>query len=231
MSQFTFDEATHCYRDNRGIVRPSVTRCMDQTGLADYSMVRADILERKSRLGTETHWATRLYDENDLDWNSLWEEVKPRVDAWAEFRAITGFTPFPNRIEFRHMACYNGMEYGMACDREGLLRGKLGVAEIKTSANEEDWHAIQLTGYVIGLPYERNSITGKAYDENGPLGREGSGGLAGFFAHERYVVRLMPNGKPKYVKYDDHNDWSTFDAALRLTNWRTNHRKPITEIE
>ncbi len=144
-----FDAATHSYTLN-GVTIPSVTRALDHAGLVSYDMVREDILERKSVLGSLVHQACHFYDEQDLDFNSLSEDVKPRLDAWANFRAETGFVP--RRIEKRYVATVNGMTYGLTVDREGFFKKDEAIIDLKTSAAVAPWCGIQLAGYALGVP-------------------------------------------------------------------------------
>src|SRR6266566_2325563 len=123
-----FDAATHAYTLN-GVNIPSVTRTLDHAGLVSYEMVRQDILEKKSWLGIKVHEACHYYDQNDLNWASLDEDVKPRLDAWASFRADTGFVP--QRIEARFVATVNGMTYGLTVDREGVFKKQEAIIDLK----------------------------------------------------------------------------------------------------
>lgn len=211
---FQFDHATHTYRVD-GITVPSVTRILDSAGLVSYGGIRTEVLERKSELGTKVHQATQFYDENDLDWNSLSDEVKPRVEAWASFRNDTGFQP--RQIEKRFIATVQQMQYGMTVDREGFFgrKNEEAVIEIKNSAKIESWHAIQLAGYALGLP----DIDGKT-----------TSSMALFCRRRRIVVQLLETGKYKKFDFTDRNDAGVFISALHVTHWKLSKGMKLEDL-
>ena len=96
MSAVDFDPATHTYT-SEGRRVPSVTQCIDR--LNDYSMVPADLLERKRELGTAVHQATALYDQDDLDWGSVADEVYPYLEAGSSFEMTPGSRPLISSCE------------------------------------------------------------------------------------------------------------------------------------
>ena len=208
-----FQEATHSYILD-GVHIPSVTRIIDHAGIVSYDMVRADVLERKSKLGTLVHQACHYYDENDLDWSSISEEVKPRVDAWASFRSDTGFVP--RRIEVRYVATVNGMTYGLTADREGFFKKDEAIIDIKTSADVADWVAIQTAGYALGVPDFEGQVLSP---------------LALFYRRRRLAVQLLPNGKYMKRDFEDRNDATVFISGLHITNWKIAHGSALRKME
>lgn len=181
-------------------------------------MVRQDILERKSTIGTYVHLGTQFYDEGTagvgkgLDWKSLDDKTKGRVEAWAKFREDTGFVP--RLIEKRCVAEVNGMKFGLTVDREGRFRNAEAVIDIKTSESFHEWWAIQLGGYALGCP-----------------GPDGLSPLALFHSRRRMIVQLFDNGKYKKHDFNDRRDADIFIAALTITIWKTNHGIPIRRLE
>lgn len=213
MADFTFDENSHTYHTRNGIV-PGVTRILDHSGLVDYGMVRQEIMERKSILGSLVHQATHFADEQDLDFSSLSEDVKPRVDAWLSFRADTGF--IPRRIEKRYIATVNSMTFGLTVDREGLFKKDEVIIDLKTSAVIADWCGIQLAGYALGVP----DFDGKDVSP-----------MALFYRRRRMIVQLLETGKYRKFDYNDKQDARVFISALHISNWKMAHGSALRKIE
>lgn len=206
---FQFDESTHIY-SRKGSVIPGCTRILEHGGLTNYELVKNSIMERKSQLGRAVHSATHFYDQDDLDWNSLDDETKARTDAWADFRAKTGFVP--RQREVQCIACVNGMEYGMQIDAEGLIKKVDALVEIKITCEIMPSHGIQLAGYALGLPMNATESA-----------------LARFYQRKRYAVQLLPSGKAKLWPFEDPKDAEVFMWALGLANWKLKHGMKLTE--
>ena len=210
---FTFDAKTHAYARD-GVCIPSVTRILDHSGLVNFDMVRRDVLERKSTIGTLVHLATHYYDIGTLDFESLDDYTKGRTEAWINFRADTGFVP--RLIEKRYLAEVNGMTYGLTVDREGLLRKQECIVEIKTSASIENWHAIQCAGYALGVPdFEGRTSSPRVL----------------FARRRRMVVQLLADGRYKKKDFEDPRDADVFMSGLHISHWKMAHGEPIKEIE
>lgn len=213
----TFNAEDHRYfRD--GIEIPGVTRCLDHAGVADYSMIRKDILERSSEIGKLTHVACHYHDDGGLDWDSVPEFIKPRVHAWVKFVDTECFKPFPDRIEYQTLGIVNGMPYGMRIDRAGLMRGRPAIVEIKCTAEIMSQHGIQLAGYSMGLPMP------------GELDSEKTAAIVRFLRWERYVVQLRADGTFRLKRFNDRNDANIFTAALAITTWKLNEGVRIRDI-
>ena len=211
----TCDSSHRYHLDGREI--PGCTRVLDTAGISDYSTIREDILERASEIGRLTHTACEYFDDGGVDWNSIPEAVKPRVEAWAKFTSTEAFTP--GRIEHQIAASVHGMAYGMRVDRAGLMRGKPAIVEIKTTAQIMPQHGIQLAGYALGLPHS---------DETSPLD---TSPLLRFFRWERYVVQLRADGSFRLRRFAEHSDADVFTAGLRVTHWKMSKGIKIREIE
>jgi hypothetical protein len=208
-----FDEATHSYAmEGRSV--PSVTRVLDHAGLVSYDMVKREILERKSTIGTLVHTATHYYDIGDLDWSSLDEHTKGRTEAWVSFRTDTGFVP--RIIEEPYIATIHGMNYGLKIDREGLMHGQEAIVEIKNAATAEAWWAIQTAGYALGVP-------------DGKLKNNSPRTL--FARRRRLAVQLFPDGRYKKHDFTDFQDAEVFISSLHIALWKLNHGSPLRRIE
>lgn len=209
----TCDSSHRYHLDGREI--PGCTRVIDTAGISDYSVIREDILERASEIGKLTHTACEYFDDGGVDWNSIPEAVKPRVEAWAKFTSTEAFTP--GRIEHQIAASVHGMAYGMRVDRAGLMRGKPAIVEIKTTAQIMPQHGIQLAGYGLGLKHEGET------EDIGPLAR--------FLKWERYVVQLRADGTFRLQRFKDLQDANIFTSALAITWWKMSHGHKIRNLD
>lgn len=209
----TFEESTHAYKQD-GVSVPSCTRVLDHSGIASYDMVRQEILERKARIGTLAHTATQFYDEGDLDWDSIKDDIKGYVDAWVGFRSDTGFTP--RRIEDQFIATLNGMTFGLKVDREGIFCKSEAIVEIKTSVQYMPWWGIQLAGYALGLPdHEGKVLTPRAL----------------FARRRRIAVQLFSNGKYKKHDFNEPGDAEVFASGLHIAHWKISVGQKLRDME
>lgn len=206
-----FIDATHTYLlDGREI--PGCTRCLDHSGLVDFSMVRADILEKKSRLGQEVHRVIQYYCEDDLDMGSVADEALPYLHSWIKVQNHTQF--IPTQIEYQTTGCLEGLAYGMRIDLAGVFMGEESILDWKIG-KAQWWHGVQLAGYSIGLPH--NALTTA---------------MAKFARRKRYVVQLRADGEmAKVVPYRDMRDYRTFASALEITSRKMLEGKQIQPLE
>lgn len=208
---FEFDEDNHIYTQAR-VQLPGCTRVIDCAAPEYYATVAKDIIERKSQLGRRVHKATRFHDEGDLEWNSLSDEAKGRVESWVNFCAVWNFTP--NQHGTRLIAEFNGMKYGMEIDCAGLIKRQEAIIEQKTTASQEPIHQLQLAGYSMGLPHKTLLS---------PMSK--------FLARRRVIVYLNKGGKFKAVECTDRRDYTIFHAMLAVTWWKLEHKHKIRGIE
>lgn len=206
---FQFDESTHVY-SRAGKIIPGCTRILEHGGLTNYEFVNKSVMDRKSKLGRAVHEATLFYDQSDLNWGSLDDETKARVDGWVDFRQRTGFVP--RLREFQCLATVNGLEYGMQIDAEGLIKRCDALVEIKITAEIMPSHAIQLAGYALGLPMDATESA-----------------IARFYQRKRYAVQLLPTGKAKLHQFEDPHDAEVFMWQLGTTYWKLKHGIELKE--
>ncbi len=157
--------------------------------------------------------ATQYYDTGELDWASLDDYSKGRTEAWVNFRNDTGFVP--RLIEERYIAVVNGMSYGLTIDREGLMRGKETIIEIKTSAAAEPWWAIQTAGYALGVPGPDPNSSPRAL----------------FARRRRMAVQLFADGRYKKYDYVDNQDADVFMSGLHVATWKLSQGDKLRTIE
>lgn len=194
-----FDADTHTYWLGDAKV-PSVTRILSP--LTDLSAIPKGVLQYAADRGTAVHYGCELYDTDTLDWDSLTEELVPYIEAWAEFRAITGFKP--QRIESR--VFHPGLFYAGTLDRTGVIEGELAILDIKTSKTMYPTVGMQLAAYAEAL---------HATEPEAPRHTA------------RYAVQLKDDGTWKLHPYTDKTDWPTFVSLRTLVGWADKHQTRI----
>lgn len=192
MSALAFDEALHEYRlDGRRL--PSVTQVL--APLVDFSMVRKDVLERAQALGTAVHRMTELHDNDDLDEESLSEELRPYLAGWKKFRAECQFEP----VTVEHRMSHPVYRYAGTSDRTGVIKGRLAVLDIKK---------MMVLGPHIGpqlAAYEKLHQS------------------EGLNVLDRFALGLRPDGSYRLQPFTDPLDWQCFLAHLTIRNWKAKH--------
>lgn len=196
MAELLFDPAAHAYTvEGRRV--PSVTQVL--APLIDYSKVPPDTLERARLLGSAVHRMTELYDLDDLDMDSLADELRPYLTAWIKFRAETGFVPETIEKRMFHPA----LRFAGTPDRSGLINGRRAVVDIKKMLR---------LGPVIGLQL---AAYRELFAKNGTV------------IEDRYGLGLRADGTYRLVPYTDKSDWPTFLSLLTLRNWKEKHGHAI----
>lgn len=202
-ADITFDAAGHTYRRADGVEVPSVTEILRATGVStDFTELRETIGRRRAEgvdlkrdIGKALHADAHAYDDNDLDWSTVDERVKPYLEAWAVFRSNTGAEPLTRERIVYHA----GLEYVGTLDGIFRLPGVrlLGAArkvliDIKTGDPEDSGCQFQTAGYV------------EAY-ECGAMSRI-----------DRWGVQLVPDRRVPYLiePYTDWRDFQKFQAFV-----------------
>lgn len=202
---FSFDQGLHIYRDERGILIPSVTQCLKANGLISFAGINPAVLEHKRQLGTLVHQVTALYDQGeDLSEYDIPQEIWPYVLGYLNFREDCDFTP--SLIETRMLAEVHSMRFGMQPDRVGEIHGRPHILELKCGSEKHPAWAVQLAGYGTGLYGPRPTIA-RAALQLGPQFARG--------------YKLHP--------YDDPADFQIWMASLALTTWLRNHKLFVIE--
>jgi hypothetical protein len=190
----TYNDETHTYALD-GIRLKSVTQILDIAGLSNYSNIPEDILERARLFGTAVHDMTYLYDNNNLDTESLDPALVPYLAAWRAFLQVTGWTTEAiEQLVYSRRYLYAGRY-----DRKGIYNGKATLLDIKTGVKNKatvKLAGIQLSGYEIA----HNELNGAATIK------------------QRLCVWLGGDGKFKMEIYTDKSDQARFLAALTIAN-------------
>jgi len=198
----TYQDDLHLYRGEKGTEVPSTTQILDCVGLVDYSNVPGDTLEHKSRIGDAAHFATRLYDQDDLDPFSIHDEVMPYVQAYMNFVDEMGFVPEPEWIEKSMVHTVNGMPYGLTIDRIGKLTKSPTLSKYRTLielkcayAEEASWKW-QMSAYEMAVPKDERIV--------------------------RMALQLKPDKTFRCFPYQNPRDRDVFMWALALTHAKIN---------
>jgi hypothetical protein len=214
ISRLTFDEETHTfYFDGERV--PSVTEILKSAGTYNYDAagsgagysIPEEVLENARDRGKEVHEATQLDDEDDLDEESLSEDVLPYLDSYRAWRRDMGFKP-----ELIEQPVFDEqLRYAGICDRAGYIDHQHVVVDIKTVGGLKIWHSKQLAAYA-------NCVKKPG-------------------AHEwpwLIVLELKPNTKRGYHEHIFGPDaakgaFDVFVAALKIwkdrTEWTTKRRR------
>ena len=199
MDNFNFDAEAHVYTLD-GVRLPSVTEIIRP--LVDYEGVKPDVLEFARVRGTAGHLTCALYDQNDLDMDTLDPQLHGYLAAWVAF--TDHFHPRWGTIE---TPIYS-KTYGVAgCpDRTGQIDFKSTIVEIKLTAELMPSTGVQLSGYDV-------------------IGEE----RYGLAADELWGVQLRPNGTYRYEIFPRQR--ATFLACRShylglqgITAWKARHK-------
>ena len=143
MSELEFDEATHTYSVS-GKQMSSVTRILKSAGLIDERWFS----DEGARRGSYAHKALELYDQSDLDEETLDPGLVPYLDAWKKFRS-----EFPCEIlAVEERVVHPVYSYAGTLDRRVKLKGKDEKAVIDLKTGEpQNWHAVQTAAYAMAF--------------------------------------------------------------------------------
>lgn len=185
--QLDFDAETHVYRVGDRVL-PSVTQVLEEVGFVDKAWYTD---EGKTR-GTYVAEATALWDREELDVDTLDENLRGYLEAWVAFRAAWQCDILAIEEPVWHPTFW----YAGMLDRRARQRdaGKY-VLDIKTG-QEQCWHALQTAAYAECLRH-RDLIH-----------------------YDRAAVYLRPDGTFKFSRHSDPRDRDIFLAALAVCNWK-----------
>lgn len=186
-----FDPAGHVYRLD-GAVVPGVTTVI--ASLYDFSSIPAWILDRKSAIGRAVHLATELYDDGDLDEESVDPVVRPYLDAWIRFRKETGCAVLHSERQMSDPL----LRYAGTVDRVLAFGSVRWIADIKSTVVLDPAVGVQTAGY------KRLAIAEGLADESA----------------KRAAVQLRPDGTYRFVPYEKPDDERCFLSLLNVYHWR-----------
>lgn len=146
-----FDEKSHIYRNAQGVRVPSTTQIFNILGLTDFDGIPPDVLEWKRNYGIAVHAAVEFLVADDLNWDTLDEQIIP---------AVTGLECFLKKIEYQSEAAEERkvhslyqMEYGLTVDGRGTMlhQGKRRhvIFDLKSGAKSSPTWRWQIGGYTV----------------------------------------------------------------------------------
>jgi hypothetical protein len=186
----TFDPETHVYRWDDAVV-PSVTQVLESAGIIDYSSIPRGIRDYALQRGSLVHRACELWDEGDLDMDTLSDVLAPYVRAYIDFRETTGFTPILS--EYRAYSTRWG--YAGTLDRLGQVGNRLWLIDLK-SGGMPRWARLQTAAYHELIKGLHPCV-------------------------ERYALRLDKDGRFYLSDpFTDPSDFYVFTCALQIARWK-----------
>lgn len=187
---------THTYRLDGSPV-PGCTAILEAI-FPRHDGVASDDLIRRRDIGLAVHAATHYYDDGTLEPASVHEAVRPGLDAWIEWRTVTGFVP----LQIEALVASRRYRFAGTLDRLGYFSGCpeiLALVDLKAVRRLSPVTALQTAGYSIAAA----ETFGRA-------------------PARRFAVQLRDNGKPFSKEYTDHNDRNAFLAVASAAAWGWN---------
>ena len=134
----TLDKETHTYRNEKGVILPSVTQILKAEGFIDDAW----FTEYARTRGEMVHLATKMYDDGTLDESALDPVIVPYLEGYKRFLKESGF-----EVHFAEETVYSpSCQFAGTLDRRGLLNGRKTLIDIKTGT-VLPWVALQTTAY------------------------------------------------------------------------------------
>jgi len=196
-AEIAFDEERHEYRID-GYLVPSVTtiiRPLQSMGGSDAAR------EYKRQIGKALDTAVTLWEQQDLDIDSVDQAVLPFFEAWLAFKKDTGFRVLLNQpIVYSKKLRFAGMP--------DLLGTRIWDSQLPTELLDTKcvWAmdpvtAIQTAGYSIAA---LESL--------------------GIRITKRGGVQLLRDGTYKFYPYNESNDEYVFRSLLNIYSWKELHK-------
>lgn len=196
----TFDPEAHVSRLPDGREVPHVTAVLAAVGvstdfgeLQGFSRFLGEKIEHARARGTAVHADCHAFDDDDLVWETVHDDVLPYVDAWREVREAKGLTPLPHgreRIVFEPREFFAGILDGVF-----LCGGRRVLGDIKSGDPESAACHLQTAAYEM------------AWNAAHPDER----------IDERWAIQLVPGAR---VPYRIKNYSARPDAHLDAGKWR-----------
>ncbi|MHB1692594.1 MAG: hypothetical protein ACYCUW_01745 [bacterium] len=132
-----FNEEKHIYSYG-GKVLPSVTTVIKEVLNIEYP----DYAVYHATRGTYVHKAVELYLRNNLDFDSLDENVKPYLDSFIKFQEKAKIVPVLLEERFAD----KNITFAGTVDIVAKINGKICLFDIKTGQKQDSYKA-QMAGY------------------------------------------------------------------------------------
>lgn len=193
-TKLVFDPIQHAYAYG-GVPQIGVSRVLELNGIVDKAWFTDYARDR----GEHAHRAIELLDRNDLDEATLDPQLRPYVDAWAQFCADAD-------CQWSHIEvplCDPARGFAGKPDRIGLVFGEPAIADAKTGAHFV-YHELQVRGGYARLAEACDIV---------PSARR----------VKCYGVYLTSDGKYSLREFKDPTALAVFDAARLVAQWKLAH--------
>lgn len=181
---------------------------------ADFTKANPEALERARQVGTATHVAAHYYDENDLQFETVADLIKARVDAWRSFREQYSLLP----VQRETIVVSRKHGYIGRFDRLFLAGDtRHTIVDLKTGDPKAAAANLQLALYEIALHEELDFYAW--FHPELMTGALESLLAATHPAHgtcERWSVRLLKTGNYKLTTYPESPRTPAQDRAEAL---------------
>ncbi|MGE0383444.1 MAG: hypothetical protein AB7Q97_01860 [Gammaproteobacteria bacterium] len=202
MPTLDFDRASHTYRLD-GAVIPNVTRILEV--LATYQGIPASVLQAAADRGDAVHFATELWDREELDEASVPAEIAGYLNGWKKFRHESGFHPtyIEERVYSLRYRFAGTADRGGTFDSLPWIRpGSPALIDIKATAE------------LMPVVGPQTALYALAWSESHPSG----------WKHlRRYAVQLRRDGDYRLHECTDPSDLGVGLSCVTIANWRARH--------
>lgn len=209
MPELELEPEDHIYR-LRGVEIPGCTSVLTAVGAAPtFWFLTPDELEYYRSRGQAVHKMIELYIKGTLDKRTIPHEIKPYLIGWERFcndydvnvisLPYKGLPSDPfTEIPLHH----GGFRYGVTPDVVAVVKGHIGVIELKATSAHSPATQIQTAAQALAAE------DALGFHVDGP----------------RYACRLLPE-EPYYdpKMYTERGDRSTWIGMLSTYNWLKRH--------
>lgn len=195
LPEITFISNPHSYFvDGKEKIYPSKV-LKDLNLCKSYSGVDPEVVANAGRRGTAIHKVLELHVKGEIDQYEIAEEVKPYYEAFKAFLEKEKFEPIKECAEIK---MYSGLhDYCTTIDIVGILQGRIGIIDYKSSATFD--RAVELQTAAQEIAYNE-------WHKEDPV-------------VARYSLQLLKTGK---YRLREHTNVSPYKwlYALKLWKWR-----------
>jgi hypothetical protein len=191
---------------------PNVTSILGATGISvDFEALDAmspGRIELKRQLGSAVHADAHALDDDDLDWATVHEAVRPYLEAWMVWKANYRVLPASRERRLYHP----GRGYCGTLDGIFGIDGKRVLVDIKTGDPDDAGAHLQTAAYQAAWEVEHPDAV----------------------IHERWSVQLTPGRTVPYAvtnytaRPDGWRDFTKFQAVLCTYHEQAVRRRRIS---
>lgn len=200
MEDFDYNHDEHLYRLG-GMVIPSITQTLKLMGFVD----KRYFSEATATRGTHVHLACQFLVEKNLNWESVDESIRPRVETFGRF--LEEMRP---ELIFAEIPLHHSLyRFGGTPDLFVKMNGELCVIDIK-SGKAKLAAKLQTAAQKLLIEQMRNYQHGQI---------------------KRFALELPEKGNYKLVPHDDRKDAPMFLNAVSMVYRRVNEGELNLEKE